>query len=57
MSSSSSTALKTFSLANDVLEVSAEDQIYKYDVEANRRINREAPWTKESVAALYYFLE
>ncbi|KAJ7914846.1 JAB1/Mov34/MPN/PAD-1 ubiquitin protease-domain-containing protein [Mycena leptocephala] len=47
MSSSSSTALKTFSLANDVLEVSAEDQIYKYDVEANRRINREAPWTKD----------
>ncbi|KAJ6577298.1 Mov34-domain-containing protein [Mycena capillaripes] len=47
MSSSSSTALKTFSLANDVLEVSAEDQIYKFDVEANRRINREQPWTKD----------
>ncbi|KAJ7719421.1 JAB1/Mov34/MPN/PAD-1 ubiquitin protease-domain-containing protein [Mycena metata] len=47
MSSSSSTALKTFSLANDVLEVSPEDEIYRFDVEANKRINREQPWTKD----------
>ncbi|KAF7375096.1 MPN domain-containing protein [Mycena sanguinolenta] len=46
-SSSSATALKTFHLANDVLDVSPEDQIYKYDIEANRKINNEAPWTKD----------
>jgi COP9 signalosome complex subunit 5 len=48
-SSSSATALKTFSLANDVLEVSPEDQIYRYDAEADDRINQESPWTKECV--------
>ena len=45
---SSSTALKTFSLTNEILEVSPQDQIYRFDVEENKKINREAPWTKES---------
>ena len=49
MASSSSTALKSFSLANDVLTVSPQDKIYKFDVELNKKINRDAPWTKESV--------
>jgi COP9 signalosome complex subunit 5 len=43
----SSTAFRTFSLANDVLEISPQDEIYKFDVEANKRIISEAPWTKE----------
>ncbi|KAG9224752.1 hypothetical protein CCMSSC00406_0002097 [Pleurotus cornucopiae] len=41
---SSSTAYRSFNLANDVLEVSPQDQIFKFDVEENRRIDREAPW-------------
>jgi COP9 signalosome complex subunit 5 len=49
MASSSNTALKTFSLANDVLNVSPQDEIYKFDVELNKKINRDAPWAKESV--------
>ncbi|KAJ7210504.1 JAB1/Mov34/MPN/PAD-1 ubiquitin protease-domain-containing protein [Mycena pura] len=44
---SASTALKTFSLTNDILEVAPGDKIYKFDAEENRRINREAPWTKD----------
>lgn len=47
MTSSSDTALKTFSLTNDVLEVSPQDEIYRYDKEENTRINREAPWSNE----------
>jgi COP9 signalosome complex subunit 5 len=47
MASSSDTALKTFSLTNDILEISPQDEIYKYDVEANRRLIREQPWTSE----------
>ncbi|KAG1867220.1 JAB1/Mov34/MPN/PAD-1 ubiquitin protease-domain-containing protein [Suillus subalutaceus] len=43
----SSTAFKTFSLANDIFEVSPQDEIYAFDVEANKRINREAPWDKD----------
>lgn len=49
MSSSSRTALQTFSLTNEILEVSQQDEIYRFDVEANKRINREAPWSKECV--------
>jgi hypothetical protein len=48
----SSTAFKTFSLANDIFEVSPQDEIYAFDVEANKRINREAPWDKEYVGML-----
>ncbi|KAJ6620644.1 JAB1/Mov34/MPN/PAD-1 ubiquitin protease-domain-containing protein [Mycena sp. CBHHK59/15] len=44
---SSSTALQTFNLANDVLEVAPEDAIYRFDAEANRRINNEQPWKKD----------
>ncbi|KAH9939870.1 Mov34-domain-containing protein [Amylocystis lapponica] len=44
---SSSTAFKTFSLANDILDVSPQDEIYRYDSDANRRINREAPWARD----------
>ncbi|KAF9041391.1 Mov34-domain-containing protein [Panaeolus papilionaceus] len=44
---SSSTALKTFSLTNDVLEISPQDEIYRFDAEYNRNINREAPWSSD----------
>jgi len=44
---SSSTALKTFSLTNDILEVSPQDEIYRYDVKANKKINDEQPWSKD----------
>jgi len=51
---SSSTALKTFSLTNEILDVSPQDEIYRFDVEANKQINREAPWTKESAKPPLY---
>ncbi|KAI0311639.1 JAB1/Mov34/MPN/PAD-1 ubiquitin protease-domain-containing protein [Amylostereum chailletii] len=44
---SSATALQTFSLENNIHEVSPQDEIYKFDVEANKALNREAPWSKE----------
>ncbi|KAH7921832.1 Mov34-domain-containing protein [Leucogyrophana mollusca] len=44
---SSSTAFQTFTLANDVFEVSPQDEIYAFDVEANKQINREEPWRKD----------
>lgn len=47
MASSSSTAFKTFSLTNDVVEVSPQDEIYRFDPEANRTLNREQPWARE----------
>ena len=50
---SSSTALKTFSLTNEILEVSPQDEIYRFDVEANKKINRDALWTKESANLLF----
>lgn len=43
------TALKTFSIENDIVELSPQDDIYKFDPEADRKINRESPWSKESV--------
>jgi len=46
-SSSSGTALKTFSLANDIKEIPFQDEIYKYDPEANKRLIREQPWASE----------
>lgn len=52
MASSSNTAFKTFSLANDILDVSPQDEIYRFDPEANRRLLREAPWTRECVSFL-----
>lgn len=47
MASGSSIALKSFSLANDVLSISPQDEIFKYDAALNTKINKEAPWTKE----------
>jgi COP9 signalosome complex subunit 5 len=47
MASSSDTALKSFALTNDIIEISPQDEIYKFDVEANRRLIREQPWTSE----------
>jgi len=47
MASSSDHALKTFSLANDIKEIHPQDEIYKYDPEANKRLIREQPWTSE----------
>ena len=47
-----STAFKSFALANDILEVSPQDEIFRFDPEANKRLNREAPWTKECVRLL-----
>ena len=41
------TAFKTFSLSNDIYEVPPEDEIYKYDKEANSRLLGESPWTRE----------
>lgn len=45
--SSSGIALQSFSLTNNILQVSPSDEIYRFDAEANRKLNREAPWTKE----------
>ncbi|KAI0284592.1 Mov34-domain-containing protein [Russula aff. rugulosa BPL654] len=47
MASSSDTALKTFSLENDVIEIPPQDEIYRYDPEANKRLMREQPWTSD----------
>ncbi|TCD68398.1 COP9 signalosome catalytic subunit rri1 [Steccherinum ochraceum] len=44
---SSSTAMKTFSLANDIYTVSPQDEIYKFDPDTNRRILRDSPWAKD----------
>lgn len=46
-STTMATALKTFSLANSISEISAQDAIFKFDAAENRKINQEAPWTKE----------
>lgn len=40
-------ALQTFSIENDVLEISPQDEIYRFDEVANKQINREAPWAQE----------
>ncbi|KAG8787067.1 COP9 signalosome catalytic subunit rri1, partial [Serendipita sp. 405] len=40
-------ALKTFSLTNDIVEVSPQDEIYKYDAAADRQINNQAPWSSD----------
>lgn len=42
-------ALQTFSLTNDIVEVSPQDQIYKYDAAADRAINNSSPWSTEYV--------
>ena len=45
--SSSNVPLKTFSLANDIKELGAQDEIFKYDPVENRRINNDKPWVRE----------
>ncbi|KAI0264646.1 Mov34-domain-containing protein [Gloeopeniophorella convolvens] len=47
MASSSDTALRSFSLTNDIKDISPQDEIYKFDVEANKRLNREQPWVND----------
>jgi len=44
---SKSTALQTFSLTNNILEVPPQDEIYRFDAEANKKFNQEMPWTKD----------
>jgi len=44
---SSRTALQNFSLANSILEISPQDEIYRFNPDENRRIDAEAPWTKD----------
>ncbi|KAF8997757.1 JAB1/Mov34/MPN/PAD-1 ubiquitin protease-domain-containing protein [Cyathus striatus] len=44
---SSSTALQNFTLNNNILELTPQDEIYRFDADENRRINREAPWAKD----------
>ncbi|KAI0674487.1 Mov34-domain-containing protein [Trametes maxima] len=46
-SSSSGIALKTFSLENDIKELSAQDDIFRYDPAENKRINIERPWARD----------
>ncbi|KAH8829091.1 Mov34-domain-containing protein [Flagelloscypha sp. PMI_526] len=43
----SSMALKTFSLENDVLQISPQDAIYKFDAAADRQIINAQPWAKD----------
>ncbi|OCH93914.1 Mov34-domain-containing protein [Obba rivulosa] len=47
MASGQDTAFKTFSLANDILEVAPEDEIFRFDPEENKKLLREAPWAKD----------
>jgi hypothetical protein len=41
--------LQTFNLTNDIKDIDPQDAIFKHDLVANARINREAPWRNESV--------
>jgi hypothetical protein len=50
---SSTTARKTFALANDIVNVSPQDEIYVFNAEANKRLNDEAPWKKELSQAAF----
>ncbi|KAG8216590.1 JAB1/Mov34/MPN/PAD-1 ubiquitin protease-domain-containing protein, partial [Butyriboletus roseoflavus] len=44
---SSSTAYQSFSLANQVYQISPKDEIYAFDVEANKRILQQTPWKQD----------
>jgi hypothetical protein len=50
---SSTTARKTFALANDIVNVSPQDEIYVLNAKANKRLNDEAPWKKELSQAAF----
>jgi hypothetical protein len=47
ISMSSNIALQSFSLNNNITEISPQDAIFRFDADANKKINREAPWSKE----------
>ncbi|KAL5638097.1 hypothetical protein ACGC1H_002374 [Rhizoctonia solani] len=47
MQADADTALKSFSLANDVREVDAADEMLVYDKAEAVRIDKEAPWKKD----------
>jgi len=49
MAGSSKMALQTFSIENDILEIPPQDEIYRFDEAANKKINRESPWAQECV--------
>ncbi|KAG6331296.1 hypothetical protein ID866_7794 [Astraeus odoratus] len=44
---SSNVAFQTFSLANQISEISPQDEIFAFDAEANRKINQQAPWDQD----------
>ncbi|KAK7678681.1 hypothetical protein QCA50_018263 [Cerrena zonata] len=44
---SSSTAFKTFSLANNITDIGPSDEIYRFDADFDKRIRRDQPWTKD----------
>ncbi|KAH9897059.1 Mov34-domain-containing protein [Cubamyces lactineus] len=46
-SSSSNIALQTFSLENDIKELDAQDEIFRYDPQENKRINMDRPWARD----------
>lgn len=50
----SKTAFQSFSLENDILQIPPQDEIYKFDSDANKEINSKAPWTKELSSCLYH---
>jgi len=40
-------ARKTFDLTNDIKEIDPQDEIFRFDSDENKRINKESPWSKE----------
>jgi len=49
-------APQTFSIENVILEISPQDEIYRFDEAANKQVNREAPWAQECVLfSIWYF--
>lgn len=44
---SSSIAQKTFELSNQIIDLSPQDQIFRYDADEDKKVNRESLWTKD----------
>ncbi|KZO89733.1 Mov34-domain-containing protein [Calocera viscosa TUFC12733] len=44
---SSHTALQTFSIENDILNLPTQHELYKFDAAADRKIQQAMPWTKD----------
>ncbi|KAF9220793.1 Mov34-domain-containing protein [Gyrodon lividus] len=44
---SAATAFQTFSLANEIFQVSPQDEIYAFDDGANQRILQQSPWGQD----------